>query len=127
MLLAVGLDAVLADEPMSGLSSGQFQRILIAWGLVRDPQVLLFDEPTAGIDLGGEETVYSLLGRLHRERELTMLLVTHDLAVVYRFSSSVLCLNRRVVCHGPPVDALTPERLQELYGRDVTYYRHSHE
>jgi zinc transport system ATP-binding protein len=100
MLSAVGLAADLASERMGDLSSGQFQRVLIAWGLVGDPAVLLFDEPTAGIDVGGEETVYALLARLHRDRNLTMLLVTHDLTVVYEFSSTVLCLNNRAVCQG---------------------------
>lgn len=127
LLPAVGLGADLASERMGDLSSGQFQRILIAWGLVGDPQVLLFDEPTAGIDIGGEETVYGLLGRLQRERNLTMLLVTHDLSIVYRLSCTVLCLNKRAVCQGPPEAVLTPERLQQLYGSDVAYYRHKHE
>jgi zinc transport system ATP-binding protein len=126
MLHAVGLGEHLARTRMGNLSSGQFQRILIAWGLVGDPQVLLFDEPTAGIDVSGEETVYGLLARLHRERNLTMLIVTHDLAVVYKFSSTVLCLNRQPVCHGPPLEVLTPENLQRLYGTEVKYYQHRH-
>jgi zinc transport system ATP-binding protein len=124
MLRAVGLDERLARERMGDLSSGQFQRILIAWALAGEPQVLLFDEPTAGIDIGGEETVYRLLARLHRERNLTMLLVTHDLAVVYELSSTVLCLNKVPICHGPPMDVLTPERLRQMYGADVKYHQH---
>jgi zinc transport system ATP-binding protein len=127
LLRSVGLDGGLARRRMGDVSSGQFQRILIAWGLVGDPHVLLFDEPTAGIDISGEETVYALLEHVHRERNLTMLIVTHDLAVVYRFSSTVLCLNKRAVCQGPPVAVLTPERLQELYGTPVSYYQHMHE
>ncbi|MFR9776574.1 metal ABC transporter ATP-binding protein [Micromonospora sp. MS34] len=127
LLPAVGLGADLAAQRMGDLSSGQFQRILIAWGLAGDPQVLLFDEPTAGIDVGGEETVYGLLARLHRERSLTMLLVTHDLAMVHRFSTTVLCLNKRAVCQGLPQAVLTPERLQQLYGSGLAYYQHTHE
>jgi zinc transport system ATP-binding protein len=126
MLGAVGLGADLASERIGDLSSGQFQRVLIAWGLVGDPDVLLFDEPTAGIDIGGEETVYGLLARVHHDRNLTMLLVTHDLTVVYEFSSRVLCLNKRTVCQGPPVTVLTPARLRQLYGSDVKYYEHNH-
>jgi zinc transport system ATP-binding protein len=83
LLRLVGLDAGLVRRRMGDLSSGQFQRILISWALVGDPHVLLFDEPTAGVDISGEETVYALLERVHRERNLTMLIVTHDLAVVY--------------------------------------------
>jgi zinc transport system ATP-binding protein len=112
---------------MGKLSSGQFQRILIAWALAGDPQVLLFDEPTAGIDIKGEETVYRLLARLNRERNLTMLIVTHDLAVVHNLSSMVLCLNRQFICYGPPTEVLTPGRLQAMYGTEIKYYQHTHE
>lgn len=125
-LRAVGLGTGLANKRISDFSSGQFQRILIAWALARNPDVLLFDEPTTGVDIGGEETVYALLARLQRERNLTMLIVTHDLAVVHRLSSMVLCLNIQPVCMGPPLSTLTPENLQRLYGTDVKFYEHSH-
>jgi zinc transport system ATP-binding protein len=127
MLRSVGLGEPMTKAPMGDLSSGQFQRILIAWAVAGDPDVLLFDEPTTGIDVGGEETVYGLLARLHRERNLTMLIVTHDLAVVHKLSSTVLCLNKRLICQGPPVDVLTPESLRRLYGTEVKYYEHRHE
>ena len=123
----VGLGAEAATKQIGDFSSGQFQRLLIAWALANDPDVLLFDEPTAGIDIGGEETVYTLLGRLRRERELTMFIVTHDLAMVHRLSSMVLCLNKQLVCMGPPLETLTAENLQRLFGHDVTLYKHSHE
>ena len=125
MLRSVGLGEELATRRMGDLSSGQFQRILIAWALAGDPEVLLFDEPTAGIDVSGEETVYRLLGRLHRERQLTMLMVTHDLSVVYTLSSMVLCLNKLPICHGPPVEVLTPETLRQMYGAEVKYHQHA--
>ncbi len=125
LLRAVGLGEPLAKQRMGDLSSGQFQRVLIAWALAGDPQVLLFDEPTAGIDISGEETVYRLLARLHRERNLTMLVVTHDLAVVYELSSMVLCLNRQPICHGRPVEVLTPDTLKKMYGADVMYHQHT--
>ncbi len=127
MLGTVGLSAELADKRIGDLSSGQFQRALIAWALAGDPQVLLFDEPTSGVDVRGEETVYALLARLHRERNLTMLLVTHDLAVVHRLSSTVLCLNKRPVCQGSPISVLTPDNLRRLYGAEVKFYEHKHE
>jgi zinc transport system ATP-binding protein len=127
MLHAVGLDPAIADKQIGDVSSGQFQRILIAWALAGDPDVLLFDEPTTGVDIGGEETVYALLARLHRERDLTMLIVTHDLAVVHRLSSTVLCLNKQSICQGPPLSTLTPENLERLYGTEVKFYEHKHE
>ena len=127
MLRTVGLSPELAGRLVGDLSSGQFQRVLIAWALAGDPHLLLFDEPTAGVDVRGTETVYALLSRLYHERNLTMLVVTHDLAVVHRLSSTVLCLNRTPVCHGPPLSVLTPENLQRLYGTEVRFYEHGHE
>lgn len=127
LLRAVGLGEPFVRAPIGHLSSGQFQRVLIAWALAGDPDVLLFDEPTTGIDIGGEETVYSLLGRLHRERDLAMLIVTHDLAVVHKLSSTVLCLNRQPICIGPPLATLTPENLQRLFGNEVKFYEHKGE
>ena len=127
MLHTVGLGPELGEKQIGDLSSGQFQRVLIAWALAGDPHVLLFDEPTTGVDVSGEETVYALLARLHRERNLTMLIVTHDLAVVHRLSSTVLCLNKQAVCQGPPLATLTPENLQRLYGTEVKFYEHRHQ
>ena len=126
LLRLVGLGPEAGTKQIGDISSGQFQRILIAWALANDPDVLLFDEPTAGIDIGGEETVYALLARLHRERNLTMFIVTHDLSLVHRLSSMVLCLNRQLVCMGPPLATLTQENLQRLFGREVTLYKHKH-
>ena len=126
ILISVGFKENLLEKKMGDLSSGQFQRILIAWSLIEKPQVLLFDEPTTGIDIEGEETVYRLLVKLKGERELTILLVTHDLSVVYTFSNYVICLNKQPICCGFPQEILTPENLQKLYGGEVKYYRHKH-
>ena len=126
ILGSVGFKENLLKKKVGDLSSGQFQRILVAWSLIGNPQVLLFDEPTTGIDIEGEETVYRLLVKLKKERELTILLVTHDLSVVYTFSNYVICLNKQPICCGFPQEILTPENLQKLYGAEVKYYRHTH-
>jgi zinc transport system ATP-binding protein len=126
ILNSVGYREGLFQKKIGDLSSGQFQRILIAWGLVGKPQVLLFDEPTTGVDIGGEETIYNFLEKLKEERDLTILLVTHDLSVVYKFSTDVICLNKQRICFGPPQEVLTLESLQGLYGGEVRYYRHKH-
>jgi zinc transport system ATP-binding protein len=124
---AVGFSDEFFARKIGDLSSGQFQRILIAWGLIGNPQVLLFDEPTTGIDIGGEETIYNILSRLKEQRQLTMLLVTHDLSVVYQFSTHVICLSRQTICAGSPREVLTPESLRTLYGGEVKYYQHKHQ
>jgi zinc transport system ATP-binding protein len=109
------------------LSSGQFQRVLIAWALAKRPDVLLFDEPTAGIDLGGEETIYTLLRRTQEERRFSIILVTHDLNLVYSLATRVLCLNPKTSCYGPPRQVLNPEMLAELYGGEIRYFHHTHD
>ena len=124
ILNSVGFEESFLNKKIGELSSGQFQRILVAWALVGNPDVLLFDEPTAGIDIGGEETIYTLLAKLKEKRNLTILLVTHDLSVVFKFSDYVICLNKCPICQGAPKEVLTPEILYKLYGQEVKFYEH---
>lgn len=124
ILDSVGFGKIFLDKKIGELSSGQFQRILIAWALIKNPDVLLFDEPTTGIDIGGEETIYTLLTKLKKERNLTILLVTHDLSVVFKFSNFVICLNKCPICQGIPKEVLTSEALGKLYGDEVKFYGH---
>lgn len=120
----VGFKKNILDKNIGTMSSGQFQRILIAWALVNEPDVLLFDEPTTGIDISGEETIYALLSKLQKQKNLTIILVTHDLSVVHKFSDYVICLNRSSVCQGRPKQTLTPQNLNKLYGEEVKFYQH---
>lgn len=123
----VGLDPSILKREYGALSTGQYQRIMIAWAIVDEPSVLLFDEPTAGIDIGGQETIYSILHDIWKKRNMTILLVTHDLSVVWEHANNVLCLNKRKLCSGKPEKVLNPERLEELYGTGIKIYRHDHE
>ncbi len=106
------------------LSGGQFQKVLIAFALLGHPNVLLFDEPTASLDELTEERIYELVHQLQNQRGITLILVSHDLSVVYRYASRVLCLSKAKVCMGPPKEIMTPETLEELYGAPPKYYRH---
>jgi len=124
---SVGMQKEILDNNIGGLSSGQFQRILVAFALVSNPEVLLFDEPTIGIDIGGEETIYNLLGKLKKERNLTVLLITHDLSIVYKISTNILCLNKKALCYGLPKEVLTAENLARLYGEKIKFYSHVHD
>jgi zinc transport system ATP-binding protein len=124
ILNSVGFAENFLNKKMGELSSGQFQRILVAWALIRKPDILLFDEPTTGIDIGGEETIYALLTKLKEKRNLTILLVTHDLSVVFKFSNFVICLNKCPICQGAPREALSLETLRQLYGEEVKFYEH---
>lgn len=126
-LRAVGIkDLSILKNKIGVISSGQLQRVLIAWGLLGNPQVLLFDEPTAGIDIEGEETIYNLLAKIEKERDLAIVLVTHDLNVVYKFADSVLCLNKKLVCYGIPGEVLAGDSLSKLYGGEIKIYKHNH-
>jgi zinc transport system ATP-binding protein len=118
------LTAELLDTNLSHLSGGQFQKALIAFALVGAPNVLLFDEPTAGLDELSEERVYELLHSLQEQRGMTLLLVSHDLSVVYRYADTVLCLSKGQACMGAPKEILTPAMLEQLYAAPARYYRH---
>jgi ABC-type Mn2+/Zn2+ transport system ATPase subunit len=123
-LKSVGLEASILKDRIANLSTGQFQRLNIAWALVDKPDTLLFDEPTSGIDVGGTETIYSLLHTFWEKYNMTIILVTHDLSVVWEHADNVLCLNKTGLCYGIPRQILTPDKLRELYGAGVKYYHH---
>ena len=82
------------QKNLGELSGGQTQRLLIAWALLQKNGVLLLDEPTAGVDAGFEDTAYSIIRRVQTERGTTMLLISHELSVVYRYAQNVFCLNK---------------------------------
>jgi len=116
-----------ADAALGTLSGGQFQKALIAFALLGNPNVLLFDEPTASLDELSEERIYELIHKLQGQRGITVILVSHDLSVVYRYASRVLCLGKGKLCMGPPKEILTPEMLEEVYGAPLKFYRHIEE
>ena len=123
ILDSIGLEKDILKRGIGDLSSGQFQRILVGWALISSPQVLLFDEPTTGIDIGGQETIYEFLEKLRNKKSLTILLVTHDLSVVYKLATKCLCLNRKMLCYSLPKD-LDSSRLSRLYGGEIKFHHH---
>ena len=124
-LKLVGLEKEILFKEAGNLSGGQFQRMLIAWVLISQPNVIFFDEPTMGIDIGGGETIYSLLRAIWEKEKLTIFLVTHDLSIVYKHSTNVLCLNRkRHHCFGAPKEIINPEMLKQVFGTEIKLYEH---
>ncbi|MGB8297807.1 MAG: metal ABC transporter ATP-binding protein [Polyangia bacterium] len=121
----VGLKAELVGKSIGAFSGGQFQRLLVAAALIGHPTVLLLDEPTAGVDEPGQDSINHTLGRLRDERGLTLLFISHDLSVVYHYATNVLCLSRGHVYFGVPRKVLTPQLLQDLYGAPVAYHVHN--
>lgn len=126
MLKEVGLTQKILTKQFDELSTGQFQRMSIAWSLIDKPKVLIFDEPTSGIDVGGEETIYNLIHKFWKKYGLTIILVTHDLNIVWEHSSKVLCLNKKITCMGKPQHVLTPDNLKKIYGTGIKFYKHNH-
>jgi len=126
VLKLVGFEESFLKKNLGDLSSGQYQRVLVAWALIGNPDILLFDEPTTGIDISGEETIYKILDGLKKEKNLTIILVTHDLNVVFKFSDYVICLNKCPICQGKPKETVTPENLSKLYGQEIKFYEHYH-
>lgn len=108
------------------LSGGELQRVLIAWALLGHPDILLFDEPTTGIDISTEETIYGLLHKLQEKEKLTIMLISHELQVVYNYATNVICLNKERVCIGPPREVLDKESLAKVFGGHVGIYLHDH-
>lgn len=114
----------LMNTLLGNLSGGELQRVLIAFALLGDPNVLLFDEPTAGVDISGEMTVYALMDKLRREKGLAIIFISHELEVVHKYATQVLCLNKESVCFGPPRTAISKKNIEKLYGEEVHFYHH---
>lgn len=124
-LADIGVEALL-DRPLAKLSGGQLQRVLIAFSLLGKPELLLLDEPTAGVDLPGEQTFYELIADIQQRHRLTVMLVSHDLSMVYRHASWVYALNRVVCCQGSPQHVMNADSLKQAYGIHVSPYEHHH-
>ena len=124
-LAEIGAENIL-DRPIAQLSGGQLQRVLIAFALLGKPDLLLLDEPTAGVDTPGEETFYDLIASVQRQHKLSVILVSHDLSMVYSHASRVYALNGVICCEGPPEQVMNAESLKQAYGLHATPYTHHH-
>jgi zinc transport system ATP-binding protein len=117
----------LIDLPVDGLSGGQLQRVLLALALEPNPELLLLDEPAAGIDFKTQYAFYELIADINRSTGVTILLVSHDLQVVRRFAGHVLCLRDGVVhVQGPPAVVLTEDALADTFGDEMRALGHRH-
>jgi zinc transport system ATP-binding protein len=115
-----------AQARIGALSTGQQQRVLIARALVSDPELIILDEPTGGVDPEAQTSLYAMLHHLNREREVTLVLVSHDIGVVAKEVTKLACLNRRLIFHGRPGDFLGDAALTALYGPSVRIVSHNH-
>jgi ABC-type Mn2+/Zn2+ transport system ATPase subunit len=119
-LTSVGLDSkAVLNKSLGALSGGQLRRALIAWAIIDKPNVLLFDEPTTGVDLDSEEAIYGMLKKLTAENKITLLLISHDLHIVREYSDHVLALNKCVTFFGESKEAMNPSTQKIIYGEPV--------
>jgi len=129
-LARVGLPDV-AQRQMADLSGGQFQRVLLARALLSQPQLLVLDEPTQGLDQPGEAAFYRLIEEVRRETGVAVLMVSHDLHVVMAASDRVICLNGHICCEGTPRVVSTAPEYRALFGLGtqgaLALYQHVHD
>lgn len=124
-LATVGLSDA-RDRLIGRLSQGQQQRVLIARALVHSPELVLLDEPTVGVDPDAQEQFFALLRYLNRELRATLVLVSHDVAVIAREVTRLACLNRTLVVHDDPAEAIRSGALERLYRPDSLVVAHRH-
>ncbi len=127
----------LGKAAMQSLSGGEVQRVLLARALLRDPQLLVLDEPVQGVDVSGQSALYALINQIRKTRNCGVLLVSHDLHLVMATTDTVICLNQHVCCHGHPDTVTNDPAYLALFGASladtsgappqVALYHHHHD
>lgn len=115
ILEKVGL-ADFGDKLVGKLSGGEYQRISLARALIGEPDILILDEPESGVDEMGKARFYDLLNEIRLEKDLTILMVSHDIGMIFEKCTSVMCLNKTLHCHGPTKE-IEPSSLKTFFGQ----------
>lgn len=122
--------AQVMNSAMQQLSGGEFQRVLLARALLRQPHLLVLDEPVQGVDVHGQVELYELIGRIRSEQGCGVFMVSHDLHLVMAATDRVLCLNRHICCSGTPAMVTSDPEYLRMYGHLALYQHdrgHHHE
>jgi len=120
----------LVDSAMQGLSGGELQRVLLARALLKNPQLLILDEPAAGMDVIGQQKLYDTIKRIRDNHACGVLMVSHDLHLVMAATDRVVCLNTHVCCTGHPDDVSEHPEYLKLFGSALSglaLYSHHHD
>lgn len=128
-LAEVGASQVI-DSPLQKISGGELQRVLLARALLRQPELLVLDEPVQGVDVSGQAELYRLIGTLRRRHGCGVLMVSHDLHLVMGATDRVICLNRHICCSGHPEQVSNDPVFRQLFGQDarsLAIYHHHHD
>jgi len=130
VLAEVGAGA-LVDQPIQGISGGEMQRVLLARAVLREPDLLVLDEPAQGVDVAGQGELYRLIARIRDRHGCAVLMVSHDLHLVMEAADSVVCLNQHVCCTGHPEAVSQHPEYLKLFGPDeargLAVYTHDHD
>ena len=120
----------LLNAPLQKLSGGETQRVLLARALLNQPQLLVLDEPTQGVDVNGQVALYDLINQLRNELNCAVLMVSHDLHLVMAKTDDVLCLNHHICCSGTPEVVSQHPEFIAMFGprgaEQLAIYRHNH-
>jgi len=121
----------LADTPLASVSGGEMQRVFLARAILRDPQLLVLDEPVQGVDVGGQTLLYKLISKIKDHYGCGILMVSHDLHLVVASTDTVVCLNQHVCCYGHPESVVKHPQYLSLFGESsasaLAVYTHHHD
>ncbi|MZR29848.1 ATP-binding cassette domain-containing protein [Sneathiella litorea] len=125
-----GIEEIL-QQPIHVLSGGELQRVLLARALLDDPDILVLDEPAQNLDVTGQLAFYKLIEKIYAERDVSILMVSHDLHLVMSSTREVVCLFHHICCHGEPNMVTRDPEFISLFGNDMArlmaVYNHSHD
>ena len=127
-LAEVGV-AQLLESPVQGISGGELQRVMLARALLREPDLLILDEPVQGVDVNGQVELFELIGEIRDRHRCGILMVSHDLHLVMAKTDRVFCLNQHVCCSGHPAAVSSDPAYLELFGTHpaLAVYTHHHD
>ena len=118
VILETQIENIL-DKQLTILSGGEMQRVLLARSLLNNPDVLILDEPAQNLDISGQMHFYKLLQKIYSKRELSILMVSHDLHLVMVSTKQVICLSNHVCCCGKPQQIANDPEFLTMFGKDM--------
>ncbi|GIW66701.1 MAG: putative metal transport system ATP-binding protein [Candidatus Parcubacteria bacterium] len=112
----------LINKKINELSGGQLERVLFARAIASDPKILLLDEPISETDVSGQKEFYQIIKYLNQEKNMTILIVTHEIYLLRYFAQRVICLNHSLICDLPVKNVLEEDILKKIYGQYITFF-----
>lgn len=126
----VGIENILL-LPLQKISGGEMQKVLLARALLCEPNLLIMDEPAQGVDINSQLDFYKLIDKLRREKNMSMLIISHDLFMVMKNTDYVICLNHHICCEGTANFVNQQKDFQKLFGHEAlsafSVYEHHHD